>query len=120
MVAEDKNNPRLRELIRELRAKGDGKKGPVWRAVARKLDTPRHKARPINVGHLERVAKAREVIVIPSKLLAEGDLTKPLTVVALGWSEEAGRKVLAAGGELKSLSDMLHENPKGTGVRLIG
>ena len=103
-----------------MRAKGDGKNGPVWRAVARKLDTPRHKARPINVGHLERIAKAREIIVIPSKLLAEGDLTKPLTVVALGWSAEAGRKVIAAGGQLKSLDDAFHENPKGTGVRLIG
>jgi large subunit ribosomal protein L18e len=120
MVADNKTNPRLKELIRDLRAKGDGKKGPVWRVVAGKLSSPRHKVHTVNVAHLERVANANDVIIVPTKLLAGGELTKPLTVAALAWSEEAGRKVMAAGGELKTLSQMVHDNPEGKGVRLIG
>ncbi len=120
MVAERKANPRLQELIRELKSKGDGKKGPVWGVVANRLLRARHQVHAVNVGHLERVAAAKEIVVVPSKLLASGKITKPLVVGALAWSDAAAEKIIAAGGELKSLSALAKENPEGKGVRLIG
>ena len=120
MVAEDKTNPHLRELIRELKASKGGKRGPAWSAVARKLERPRHQTHAVNIGHLERVARIGEMVVVPTKLLGTGDLTKPLNVAALGWSAEAGKKVLASGGTLKSLRDAYKENPEGKGVHIIG
>lgn len=120
MVAEGKTDPHLRDLIRELRAKGDGKKGPVWRVVAEHLLRPRHQTRAVNVGHLERIAKPRDVVIVPTKLLAAGKITKPLTVAALGWSAAAGKKITDAGGELKTLSALAKQNPEGKGVHLIG
>ncbi len=120
MVAEEKTNPHLRALIRELRSPHDGKRAPAWRAVAIRLERPRHQLRPVNLGHLERVASAGELVVVPTKLLAKGDLKKALHIAALGWSDEAGRKVIAAGGQLSSLQEAFQSNPQGKGVHIIG
>ncbi len=120
MVAEEKTNPHLRELIRTLRASREGKGAASWKAVATRLARPRHRLRPVNVGHLDRVAAAGELVVVPTKLLGKGDLKKPLNIAALGWSDEAGRKVLAAGGRLSNLQDAFQSNPEGKGVHIVG
>ena len=107
-------------MIRELSTAREGKKAASWTAVARRLERPRHKLRPVNVGHLDRVASKGELIIVPTKLLGTGDLHKALTIAALGWSDEASRKVIAAGGELKSLREAFHANPEGKGVHIVG
>lgn len=120
MVADEKTNPNLRALIRELRASHDGKKVRAWSAVARRLERPRHKLRPVNISHVERVGRIGELIIVPTKLLGEGEIHKPVKVAALGWSEEAGKKIAAAGGSLVSLSQAFHDNPEAKGVHIIG
>ncbi|MDE1820712.1 MAG: 50S ribosomal protein L18e [Euryarchaeota archaeon] len=119
MVAEKKNNPELRKLIRTLAHHGRQKQIPLWVAAAEHLDRSRHARRPVNVGHLERIARPKEVVVVPTKLLAAGSLRKPLTVAALAYSPGAREKVLAAGGTALSLEELLLKHADAKGVRLI-
>jgi large subunit ribosomal protein L18e len=114
-----KQNPELARVIIELRKAARVHKAPVWTAAADRLCRPRHQVFPLNVGHLERLAQPKETIVVPGKLLAEGNLSKPLTVGAISYSFEAQSKVRAAGGVALSISELLKQHPDGKGVRLL-
>ncbi|MGA8542917.1 MAG: 50S ribosomal protein L18e [Thermoplasmata archaeon] len=112
-------NPELHRVVVELRRAAHAHAAPIWGAVADRLERARHQGTPVNVGHLERLAEAEEWVVVPGKLLADGPLSKPLTVGALSYSSEARTKVHAAGGTALSISELLKARPDGTGVRLL-
>ncbi len=114
-----KGNPQLVHLLLELRRAARHGEVPIWSAVAERLDRARHGVVPLNVGQLERLAKAGETIAVPGKLLADGPLSKRLTVGAFGYSAEAKAKIHAAGGTALSLTELLKAHPDGTGVRLL-
>lgn len=114
-----KQNPELARVIIELRKAARAHKAPIWAAAADRLSRSRHQVFPLNVAHLERLANPKETIVIPGKLLAEGNLTKPLTIGAVSYSVEAQSKVRAAGGSPLSISELLKSHPDGKGVRLL-
>ncbi len=114
-----KGNPDLARVIVELRKAARAHRAPVWRATAECLSRPRHQVFPLNVGHLERLAEAQETIVVPGKLLSEGNLTKPLTIGAVSYSSEARSKVQAAGGTTLSILELIKNYPSGKGVRLL-
>ena len=81
-------------------AEGEGLQQPVPRRVprrqpvdARRRSTPAPRSRPTRCGRSGLVAKRGLV-----KVLARGELTKPLTVRAHGFSAAAVRAIEAAGG----------------------
>ena len=114
-----KENSELVRLVGELRRTARTRQASVWTTVADRLERSRHQVRPLNVGHLERLARADETVIVPGKLLAEGLLTKRLTVAAFAYSAEARSKVQAAGGVALSLQDLMKSRPDGAGVRLL-
>ncbi len=114
-----KENTELAHLIGELRRAARTQRAPIWDAVADRLERPRHQGTPVNVGHLDRLARAEETVVVPGKLLADGPLSKRLTVAAFSYSARARSKIHAAGGAALSLHDLLKSRPDGTGVRLL-
>ncbi len=103
----------------ELRRAARQGEAPLWSAVADRLDRARHQTVPLNVGQLERLARPGETVVVAGKLLADGPLSKRLTVGAFGYSAEARAKIRAAGGTALSLHELLKHHPDGTGVRLL-
>jgi len=113
-------NPELYRVVVELRRAAHAHDAPVWDSVADHLERTRHHVIPVNVGHLERVAEADQTIVVPGKLLADGPLSKPLTVAALSYSAEARTKVHAAGGKALTISELLKAKPDGAAVRILG
>ena len=114
-----KENPELRHALVELRRAAAAHSAPLWADVARRLARPRHQVDPVNVAHLERLASANDVVVVPGKLLAAGRLTKPLTVAAFHFSEAAKSKIHAAGGKALGLHEILKAKPDGSGVRIV-
>ena len=114
-----KENAELAHVLVALRKASKTHEAPIWAAVAAKLARPRRKAKPVNVGHLERLAAANQTVVVPGKLLAHGTITKPLTVAAFHYSEDARTKIHAAGGTAISISELLKANADGKGVRLL-
>jgi large subunit ribosomal protein L18e len=114
-----KQNPELLHLLVDLRRTARAHHAPVWASVADRLSRARHSVDPVNVGQLDRIAAAGETIAVPGKLLADGPLSKPLTVGAFAFSTGARDKIRAAGGSAVSLHALLKANPEGTGVRLF-
>jgi len=112
-------NPYLKNLIEELRKKYFELKAPIWLDLAEKLGKPRRKRIEVNISRISRYAKENEVIVVPGVVLGAGDLEKPLKIAAWRFSKKAREKIEKAGGKCLSIEELMKENPKGSGVRII-
>ncbi len=113
-----KDDPELVHTLLALRRAARDHQAPLWGAVAEKLARPRHQARPVNVGHLARLVTAKSTVVVPGRLLAQGEIHEPLTVAAFHFSEAARAKIHAAGGTTLSIPELVKSHPNGSGVRL--
>jgi large subunit ribosomal protein L18e len=115
-----KENPELRRTLIELRRAAKAHEAPIWAAVAEELARPRHQYSPLNVGQLERLAGDHATtFVVPGKLLAQGRVTKPLSVAAFHYSEVARAKIQKAGGTTVSILELVKTHPDGSGVRIL-
>ncbi|VVB83516.1 50S ribosomal protein L18e [uncultured archaeon] len=111
--AERKNNPELVETI--LLAKKKDK----WVEVAGLLSSPRANMKIINIDELDKEAKEGETILIPGKVLSQGDLNKKIKVAALSFSNKAKEKILKAKGEISTIAEEIRKNPDAKNVRII-
>jgi large subunit ribosomal protein L18e len=114
-----KANSELLHVVVELRRAARAHRAPIWASVAERLERARHQTTPVNVGHLERLVAAESTVVVPGKLLADGRLTKSLTVAAFAYSAAARQKIRAAGGSAISIPELVKSKPDGAGVRLF-
>ena len=115
-----KTNPTLQELIHDLKKKSWDVKAPIWRDIAIRFEKPSRNWSEVNITHLARNVKSNETIIIPGKLLGNGDITFPVTVAAFSASSAARTKISSAGGKLITIRELMTQNPKGKGVRIIG
>lgn len=114
-----KTNEVLLQTLEELKKTSREKDAPIWRDVADRLEAPASRWAYVNVSKIERNANQGETALVPGKLLASGELKKRIDVAAWAFSEEARRKVSAAGGKCYSISDILRHNPDGKNVRIV-
>lgn len=108
-------NPETVRLVRELRKKKAG----LWKDMADRLEKPSRQRPAVNIGKLDRLCRKNEKVVIPGKLLAAGELSKPLTVAALSASEAAVRKIKSAKGSYTTLREMASKAKTARGIRII-
>ena len=114
-----KSNPNLVKLIDELLVASAKNEAKVWKDIAERIAKPRRLYAEVNVSKIERYAKDNETIIVPGKVLGSGKINKKVTVAALSFSESAKRKIENAGGKCLTIMELLEENPKGRGVRIM-
>jgi len=95
------------------------KKNDDWREIAEILSGPRKNRKNINLEDLDEKSNEGETIVIPGKVLSQGELNKKIKVVALNFSEKAKEKLLKTKSEVSSILEEIKKNPKGEKVRII-
>ena len=116
MVSTGPTNPTLKALIAEIRKN----KTPFWKRMAKELERPTRQRRSVNLHHVEEQAKnPKEILVIPGKVLAEGAYTKKNTIAAWQFSPQAKEQIQKSAKAI-SLQELLKDNPKAKGVRIIG
>ncbi len=115
-----KTNPNIHELLLELKRVSRENDAAVWRDVAKRLEKPLSRWAEVNVGELDRHVEAKQTVVIAGKLLGSGELTKAVNIAAFNASESARKKVKGAGGKYFTLNELMAENPKGSGIRIMG
>jgi len=109
----------LRKLIRELRKYANKYGAAVWDYVAELLEKPSRRRVVVNLSKINRYAREGEVVVVPGKVLGAGILSKPVVIAAVGFSEKAIEKIRLAGGKAMFIGDLIKENPRGSGVRVL-
>ncbi|MBI2076160.1 MAG: 50S ribosomal protein L18e [Candidatus Aenigmarchaeota archaeon] len=105
-------NPELKALIEKL----EKSKDQNYLALARHLSKARRTKSEVNLDKISKDAKDNEKIVVPSKVLGNGNISKPLVIYAWQFSKSAKEKIIKAGGKPLGLSDFLKEK---TAARMI-
>ena len=115
-----KTNPELVSLIADLKKAGRENDAPIWRDIALRLEAPSRVWAEANLSKIENNVKDGETIVVPGKVLAAGDLTIKVNVAAYSFSSKAAAAIVAAGGKVMTIRELVAANPAGTKVRIIG
>jgi large subunit ribosomal protein L18e len=117
---EKKANPELQKLIEMLRRTSAKEDVGTWKCIAATLAGSTKKRPAVNISRINRYAQENEVIVIPGKVLASGELDKAVQVAAYQYSAEARAKIEQAKGKALTLFELMEKNPKAKDVRILG
>lgn len=115
-----KTNPKLQELVRELKKKSIEEKVKIWKRIASDMEKSTRSRRVVNLSKINRYTKENETIVVPGKVLGSGTLNHKLKIAAYSFSNGAEEKIKEAGAESMSIEELMQKNSKGKNVRLLG
>lgn len=108
------NDRRLR-LISEARQQDSA----LWTRVADDLAKAGTRRREVNLSRIARASSEGEIVIVPGKVLGDGELAHKITVAAFSFSETARRKLQDAKCDTLTLEEFLAKHPKKAG-RIIG
>jgi len=114
-----KTNPNLIELINKLYEQSRNEDVAIWRDVAQRLERSNRRTAEVNLSDIDRHAEDGETILVPGKVLSNGDLDKKVDVVAFKFSAKAQDKIENVGGECISIEEIMESNPKGSNIRIM-
>lgn len=118
MRRREKTDPRIDRLIGDLKRISRESRAPLWRDIAKRLEKPRRHYAEVNLSKINRYSAENDTIVVPGKVLSAGEIEKPVTIAALGFSKRAVEKI-SSRGKCVSIEELLAANPKGSGVKII-
>lgn len=96
------------------------KKKDAWNEVAELLSRPRRKRININLTELNGIeASDKDILVISGKVLSEGNISKKMKIIALGFSERAKEKLLKSGCKVSSILEEIKSNPTAKDVKVL-
>jgi large subunit ribosomal protein L18e len=95
------------------------KKNAAWLEIASLLSGPRRKKKNINLSELNKIVDKEKIVVIPGKILSEGDFDKKMKIVALGFSERAKEKLLNAGCQVSIILEEIKLNPSAKEIKIL-
>jgi len=112
-------NQHMKKLIADLRSLATKEKANIWKRIADELEKPTRRRREVNLERINRNTKKGDTAIIPGKVLSKGELDHSLKVAAWKFSENAKQKINKSGKAI-SIQELIKENSKGKGVRIIG
>lgn len=111
-----KGNAELVATIRAAKKTGNG----LWLRVAGALSGPRRARVAVNIEDIEKATKEGDSIIIPGKVLSQGEISKKIAVIAFNFSERAKEKLLKSKSRCVSILEEIKKNPKADGLRILG
>jgi len=95
------------------------KKKKNWKEVAEILSGPRKRRKNLNLGEINKEIKEGEIVVVPGKILSQGEIEKKIKIVALDFSNKAKEKILNAKGDIIKIIDEIKKNPEAKGIKIL-
>jgi len=95
------------------------KKKAKWTQIAGLLSASRRKRPAINLSEIEKQAKEGKRIIVPGKILSQGELTKKIKIAALGFSDNAKEKLKNSGSEGVSILEEIKSNPEAKDIQIL-
>ena len=111
-----KNNSELVETIRAAKKTGS----EFWMQIASILSGPRRAKIAVNLNEIEKSAKEGDSIVVPGKVLSQGEISKKIALVAFSFSEKTKEKLLKTKSQAITVMEEIKKNPQGKGLRMMG
>lgn len=108
-----KTNPEIALTIK-LAAKNE-----KWFPLAKILSGPSSNYSSINLSKIDRDSKTGDTIIIPGKVLSQGNLSKKLKICSLSISKTAHEKMKETKSEFSPLYQEIKKNPKAEGLKIL-
>ncbi len=108
-----KENPELVETI--LTAK----KNKAWLEVASILSMSRRKRIEVNLDKLNQEVEENKTLIIPGKVLSQGEIKKKVKISALSFSEKARQKLKEAKIDFNYIREEIKKNPSGEKIKIL-
>ena len=114
-----KTNTQLNELVSELKKQAVEKKSRLWKRIAADLEGSTRSRKAINISKINILTKENDIVVVPGKVLGNGEMDHKIKIAALNFSGQAADKIKRSNSEIYSLQDLMKANPKGKNVRIL-
>lgn len=100
---------KTRKTIGLLEKAGRKGKSAFWLDIAERIAKPRRQRPDVNMWKLDKIARIfkGKGLLVPGKVLGNGQLGEKVTVVALEFSESAREKISKRGGRALSIEEAL-------------
>ena len=95
------------------------KKLKAWLKIANLISTPRRKQPVVNLQDIDKETKEGDTVLVPGKVLGQGEISKRIRIAALYFSESARKKLKAGKCEQVSIKEEIKVNPKAQGIRVM-
>jgi large subunit ribosomal protein L18e len=95
------------------------KKLDAWNKVSDLISSPRRKSIALNLGEISEMSKDGESVVVPGKVLSEGEISRKIRLVALKYSEKAREKLARAKVSFSYINEEIKKNPDAKGLRIL-
>jgi len=112
-------NPNLKALIQELKTLSAKHKIKIWKRIAEDLERSTRSRREVPLSRINRYTKNNDVVVVPGKVLSNGELNHKVTVGAFRYSQSASQKINKSGKAL-SIGELSKLYPNGKNIKIIG
>lgn len=112
-------NTQTQALIQQLKRTALEQEVPLWKRVAEDLEKSSRQRRTVNLFKIDANTIDGDVVIVPGKVLAEGDITKKVTVVAFSFSSQAAEKI-GKSGKVMTIPELIKSNPKASKVKILG
>jgi large subunit ribosomal protein L18e len=92
---------RSKKVIALLEKTGRKSKNAIWLDIASRLSKPRRQRPTTNLWKIEKLARIfkGKSLVVPGKILGQGQIKEKASVIAFEFSETAKEKIEKAGGK---------------------
>ncbi len=114
-----KTNPRLIKLVGDLRDRGYNDSVKLWIDISKRLCRPTRRMAEVNLWKLDMYTKEGDTVIVPGKVLGDGNLTHKVTVSALKFSKKAYNEIIKNGGEAITIEELMERNPHGKNVIIM-
>jgi len=104
------------ELVETIRL---SRKNVKWQEVAGILSSSRRNKIAMNLEKINKEAKDNETILVPGKILSEGEINKKIKIIANDFSERAEKKLTRSKIKFSRISDEIKTNPEAKSLRIL-
>jgi len=111
--ARRKTSPLFVETIKALL------KNPAWTKLAKSLSIATRKHLSINLEEIDEQVKEGDTVLVPGKVLSQGELTKKIRLCSFGISKGAKEKLKKTKSQYVTILEEIKSNPKAEGLKVI-
>lgn len=91
----------------------------AWMKIAQLVSGSRKKYSAVNLDRINAESENGDILIIPGKVLGNGDLNKKIKICALYFSDSATEKIKKSKSEMVQIIDEIKNNPSAKGVKII-
>ncbi len=95
------------------------KKHEKWMPIASALSGSRRNSFSINLSEIDKFVSEGDTVVVPGKVLSQGEVKKKIRIAAYKFSEKAREKLLKEKSQVVTIIEEIKHNPEAKGIKVM-